>query len=144
MSIAMYYFTQDKKVTPDHWAGLLDTIAYSLSVVPLSLAYTSSIALAYTRNPDQTVLRYFAPVGRMALTNYLLQTVISTFLYYELGLGLGCKFGYSTVLLISAGVLLFQMIFSHFWFRIANYGPAEWLWRIATYGKIIPLFKTAS
>lgn len=141
MNLALYLTRMDSYSIPGHWLGLLETTSYALGIVPLSLAYTATIVLMSLRDPAGSRLRYLTPVGRMALTNYLLQTVISILIYYNLGLGLGTKIGYTYVLLISAIVLATQMLISHLWFRVANYGPAEWVWRMATYGKKIPLFR---
>jgi uncharacterized protein len=140
-SVGMLYFDLDGKRIPSDWIGLADTICYALGVVPLCLAYTASILLSWNKNRENSWLNLLSPVGRMALTNYLAQTVISMTIYYNLGMGMGAKFGYTYVLMISFGILFFQVLYSHLWFRIANYGPMEWIWRQLTYGKKIPLFK---
>lgn len=74
-------------------------------------------------------------MGRMALTNYLMQTVLGIFIYYGVGLGLGGDIGPSIFMPIGLGVYLFQVIYSNAWFRYFYYGPMEWIWRQLTYGK---------
>ncbi|RZM07347.1 MAG: DUF418 domain-containing protein, partial [Pedobacter sp.] len=73
--------------------GLLNTVAYAFSVLPLSLAYTSTISLWYLKNKDSKFLGIFAAPGRMALTNYLLQSIIGISIFYGIGLGYGAKTG---------------------------------------------------
>jgi uncharacterized protein len=75
----------------------------------------------------------------MALTNYLLQSVFGVIIFYGICLGLGGDTGASKVLLISLGVYGLQMIMSYVWLRYFRFGPAEYVWRILTYGHRIPL-----
>jgi uncharacterized protein len=131
----------DRKSIPFDKLGLLDTFFYAISVVPLSLAYTSSICLLWIKTNGQSWLRKLAPVGRMALTNYIMQTILSIFIYYNLGLGLGTKFGPVLSFPIAIGIYLLQVIYSNIWFRHFQYGPLEWIWRQLTYGKRLPLKK---
>lgn len=121
--------------------ALLNTVSYALSVVPLSLAYTSTICLWYLKNSNSRFLNLFAAPGRMALTNYLLQSVIGIGIFYGIGLGLGAKTGLAYVLLIAIAVYIVQIIYSHFWLKYFNYGPCEWIWRMLTYGKVLKLKK---
>lgn len=121
--------------------GLLNTTAYAFSVVPLSLAYTSTICLWYLKNKDNSILRLFTAPGRMALTNYLLQSIIGISIFYGIGFGLGAKTGLAYVMLIAIGVYSLQVIYSHLWLSYFNYGPLEWIWRMLTYGKRLRLRK---
>ena len=75
-------------------------------------------------------------MGRMALTNYLMQSVLSCFVFMSYGWGQTAKMGPIWFTLISIGVLIFQMVFSDLWLKKFQYGPMEWLWRSMTYGKI--------
>lgn len=120
---------------------LLHSVFYAFSVVPLSLAYTATICLWYLKPAGQRRLQIFAAPGRMALTNYILQTVIAIFIFYGVGMGLGAKTGAFYVFLISIGVYIFEMIFSHVWLKYFQYGPLEWIWRQLTYGKRLRLRK---
>lgn len=81
----------------------------------------------------------FQKVGRMAFTNYLLQTLICTSIFYGHGLGL---FGEVSRLEQLIYVLLIWMViiaFSRTWLKYFQYGPFEWLWRVLTYGKIFKI-----
>ncbi len=119
--------------------GLLHPLFYALSVVPLSLAYTSTICLWFLKPKGRERLQIFAAPGRMALTNYIMQTVIAVFIFYGIGLGLGAKTGVFYVFLISIGVYVLQVIYSNIWLKYFQYGPVEWIWRQVTYGKRLKL-----
>ncbi len=75
----------------------------------------------------------------MALTNYLLQTLICTTLFYSYGLGLYGKVGPAAAALLAIAIYLFQVALSLLWVRRFRFGPAEWLWRSATYGRLQPM-----
>ena len=107
------------------WPSLIGT-------VPLALAYAAAFALAWPWT--RTVLRHLVPVGRMALTNYLTQSVIGLIFFYGIGFGLAGSFRplefYGIALLIFAT----QILFSRWWLDRHEQGPAEAVWRFATYG----------
>jgi uncharacterized protein len=137
-SLAMAYFEIDEKGIPNPY-GLFDTVSYALGVVPLSLAYAASLSLWWLKKKGQTRWKVLAPMGRMALTNYLLQTMIAIFIYYGVGLGLGGNIGPSVFFPLGLAVYALQVLFSHLWLRYFNYGLFEWIWRQLTYGKRLPL-----
>ncbi len=78
-------------------------------------------------------------IGQMALTSYLMQTIICTIIFYGHGFGLFGKVDRWEQLLIVCGILLFQMITSPIWLRYFKYGPFEWLWRSLTYWQFQPM-----
>ncbi|MEN6534981.1 MAG: DUF418 domain-containing protein [Bryobacteraceae bacterium] len=108
----------------------------SIGVPPLSLFYAASIALLYQDATWERRLRPFAAVGRTALTNYLLQTVICTTLYNAWGFGLYGKVGPLLGLAPTAGIYAVQLAASAWWVRRFTFGPLEWLWRAVTYGRV--------
>ncbi len=140
-SFVMYLFEGDEKFIPSSSLGMYDTVFYALSVVPLSLAYTASICLFWIKRKSISRLSVFAPVGRMALTNYLVQTVVASFLFYGAGLGLGQKFGLVVLFPIVIGIYAMQVLYSSIWLKHFQFGPLEWIWRQLTYGKRMPLRK---
>lgn len=111
------------------------TAIYTVSVYPLGLAYMCGMCLMYLRHNDLAVWRRLAYPGRMALTNYIGQSVIGALLFYGIGLGLGASFGLVQTELVVAGVYLFQTAFSRVWLRFFRFGPLEWIWRMLTYGR---------
>lgn len=141
-SIVFAWLSLDDKHLPDPM-GLADTLFYALSVVPLSLAYTTTICLWYLKLKPvwKQNLKWFAAPGRMALTNYLMQTVFAIAIFYGIGFGLGAKTGLVYVVIIASLVFCFQIWFSSFWLNHFRYGPIEWLWRCLTYGKFLAIRK---
>lgn len=139
-SVGLVYFSEDGIRLPQA-EGLWDTLFYSVSVIPLSLAYASSICIMWINLKWKKILMPLAPVGRMALTNYIVQTLFGITIYYGMGLGLATKFGSSIFFPISICVFILQVIYSNLWFQYFKYGPLEWVWRQLTYGKVLSLKK---
>jgi len=120
--------------------GLKQTIAYAIGVAPLSLAYAAAFSLLYTHTASQKVLNLLAPQGRMALTNYLMQTLIGIFTFSQVGFGFH-SLGPAAWTLFALAVFTVQVILSTIWLNYFQYGPMEWIWRQLTYGKRLPLKK---
>ncbi|MDR1886482.1 MAG: DUF418 domain-containing protein [Prevotellaceae bacterium] len=112
---------------------------YAISVVPVSLAYISSVCLWHLKNKNPKIFDILAAPGRMALTNYIAQSVFGMIIFYGTGFGLGAAMGLVHVELIAAGVFLFQILYSYVWLRYLQFGPLEWIWRMLTYGKLLKL-----
>ena len=87
----------------------------------------------------QTRAMWLAPAGRLALTNYLSQTVFGLAVFYGIGLGLMGHVGAVWWPLIVACVIAIQVAFSRWWLERFAFGPLEWLWRQATYGRRLPM-----
>lgn len=121
--------------------GIIQPLVYAFGVPALCLFYTSAIALWFTNPHGQKRLMIFAPVGQLALTNYLMQSLICVFIFMSYGLGLAATIGPAKLTLIALAIYTFQVIFSHIWIRYFRFGPMEWLWRSLTYGKIQPFRK---
>ncbi len=121
--------------------GLGHTILYAFSVVPLCLAYTSVICLHWIKKKGKCKLKLLAPLGRMAMTNYLMQTILGITIYYGVGLGFGGNIGPVLFVPIGLGVYVLQIAYSNWWFKYFNYGPFEWVWRQLSYWKRLPLKK---
>ena len=117
---------------------VLTAAAYALGVVPLGLAYAAGTALLWLRPWGRRVLGVFAPVGRTALSNYLLQTAIGIGVFYGVGLGLGGTMGPTLWTGFAIAVFALQVVASALWLRSFRYGPMEWLWRRLTYGRPLP------
>ena len=105
----------------------------------LCLGYASALTLAYLENPHRKIFIHFSNVGRMALTNYLSQSLVLTFLAYGWGLGLALKLNGYEVLGVGVILYLSQIVFSGIWLRRFRYGPLEWIWRCITYWKLISI-----
>ena len=84
-------------------------------------------------------LGYLAPVGRMALTNYLTHSVLYLVLLSGIGLGLYGEVGPALCVVLSIAIFTAQMAFSRWWLARYRFGPAEWVWRTLTYGQGQPM-----
>ena len=84
-------------------------------------------------------LTFLAYPGRMALTNYISQSLIGILLFYGIGFGMGTSFGLVYVELIAIAVFLLQIILSSLWLHYFHFGLLEWLWRMLTYGQYFKL-----
>jgi uncharacterized protein len=80
-------------------------------------------------------LQPLAAAGRMALSNYITQSIICTLIFYSYGLGLFGQVGAFVGLVISVTIWLVQLGVSVVWLKRFRYGPLEWAWRSLTYGK---------
>ena len=116
------------------------SVLYLVSVYPLGMAYMSGLCLLYMKSREARLWRWLAAPGRMALTNYVGQSVVGMFLFYGIGLGLGASVGLAATELIALGVFAFQMLLSKIWLRYCQFGPLEWVWRMLNYGRAFSLF----
>jgi uncharacterized protein len=105
----------------------------------MCLGYAAWIVRGLQSPHWQRLLRWLAPAGRMALSNYLLQSLVCTWVFY--GYGLGYFEQLPRAWQVPFAVLLFaaQVSLSHAWLRRYRFGPMEWLWRSATYLKPQPM-----
>ena len=101
------------------------------------------VMLVVKAGAAQRLTRRLAAVGRMALTNYLAQTVICTFIFFGWGLGYFAQIERKWLPLFVVGVWVLQLMWSPWWLARYRFGPAEWLWRSLTYGRRQPLSRSA-
>jgi uncharacterized protein len=97
------------------------------------LVLVSGFVLLFQAGLPAKLLRIFAPLGRMSLTSYVVQSVVGSFIYYGYGLGLYKVTGASYCLLIGVGLALLQGWFSMWWLGRHRQGPLEALWHRATW-----------
>lgn len=111
----------------------------------LSLAYASGLALAYLTARGRPVVRALAPMGRMALTWYLAQTVIGVWIFYGFARGpaLMGEVGPAPLVALCLVEFAVQAVLARFWLLRFRFGPAEWLWRSLTYGRRQPFRRAA-
>lgn len=124
---------------PPSLAGLAGVILYAFGVPALALGITALIVTLWQDGAAQRILAVLAPVGRMALTNYIMQTVICVILFYGYGFGLFGTFGAVKATLTALGIFVFQILLSTIWLKYFAYGPLEWIWRQLTYRKRLNL-----
>ena len=98
----------------------------------MALGYMGVMVLLLQSRAWARFLGWLAPAGRMALTNYLSQTVVCSLVFYGYGFGQwGMPRAWQVVFV--AAVFAAQVLLSHWWLRRFRYGPMEWLWRAVTY-----------
>jgi uncharacterized protein len=126
----------------NHWpylmpsvGGLLGVIMQGIGVPMLALGYAATVGLLVV--DGQRVVGMFAPVGRMALTNYLMHSIICVVLSYGFGFALWWRVGASRALWIAVAILAVQIPLSAWWLSRYRFGPVEWVWRRLTYGRPI-------
>lgn len=103
------------------------------------LGYMAAIVLALQHPAWARRLAWFAPAGRMALTNYLMQSVICTLVFYGYGLGAFERLPRTWQPLFAIALFAAQVAGSRWWLARYRFGPMEWLWRWATYGVPPPM-----
>ena len=113
-----------------------------LGTILLALGYGAAILGIASFEHGKRLLGWAAPLGRMAFTNYVAQSLIFGWIFYGYGLGLFGRLGITQALAIGIAVYAGQVLFSAWWLRHYRYGPIEWLWRTLMYGVRQPMVAT--
>jgi uncharacterized protein len=132
-NVLFAWFSHSELDLPPSFDGLIGVMMYDIGVPALAVGITAAIIVLWLIGISRQTLRIFAPVGRMALTNYLMQTAISLFIFYGWGLGYYGKVGAFTATILALAIFSAQIILSSIWLRYFAYGPIEWIWRQLTY-----------
>lgn len=120
------------------WEG--GALILTILTGPLLVGLYCVLALKAYRGAAGGVMRFLlAPAGRMALSNYLLQSLACVFLFYGVGLGLIGRVSSSATYAIALMLYLSQCLLSRLWLKRFQYGPAEWLLRSFTHWRWAPL-----
>jgi uncharacterized protein len=126
------------KIVPD----MVDvaSIKQSLSVMlnmwknlAMMFVYVSGVVLLYYRTSARNILIKIAPYGKMSLTNYLTQSIVGGFVFYNWGLGMYRYSGHASSLLLGVLCVVLQYIFCRWWLSRHSHGPFEALWRKLTW-----------
>jgi uncharacterized protein len=122
-------------VTPTPWR-IIARACYTLCRVLIMVFYVATLVRCVHNETWRRRLQPMATAGRMPLTNYLMQTLIATTLFYGWGFGLWGKVGHALDLVLAIGIFfLVQVPLSKWWLARHELGPMEWLWRRLTYGR---------
>ena len=113
--------------------GFQAVLAYTFAVIPLGLAYAAGFVLLW--RVASGVLGVLAAPGRMALSNYLGQTLVALTVFYGIGFGQAGEWSIQALVGFACIVYALQVAVSHLWLRHFRYGPMEWVWRALTYGE---------
>jgi uncharacterized protein len=118
---------------PPSPGGLLGVAMQGVGVPMLALGYAATVGLLVVNG--RQFITVFAPVGRTALTNYLMHSIICVTLSYGFGLGLWWRIGAAKAMAIAAAIIALQIPLSAWWLSRFRFGPVEWIWRRLTYGR---------
>ena len=118
--------------------SLLYPVFFDLGRLPLVAGYASLIILVFRVELARLAGNWMAAVGRMALSNYLLQSIVGALVFYGFGLAQFNQFSRTDLAGFILVVWIFQIVFSIAWMRWFYLGPAEWLWRSLTYWQAQP------
>ncbi|MCB1683369.1 MAG: DUF418 domain-containing protein [Pseudomonadales bacterium] len=114
---------------------------YHLGRLGMSLGYVGLLLLLWRQARLAQFRRLLAATGRMALSNYLLQSLICLFLFTGAGLALVGELSRAELYPIVFGIWVFQLAFSRWWLGRFRFGLLEWVWRALTYGRLPPLVR---
>ena len=116
------------------WQGFAQPVG-----VPLAFGYAAMVIALSKWAPARPICTPLAAVGRMALTNYFLHTLLCTTFFYGYGMGYFASIEFPQLWLVIGSVWTINIIFSVLWLRSFTMGPFEWLWRCLTYRKFIAM-----
>ena len=111
---------------------------YQLGRIGVTMGHIGLFMLFIKSGMIAFLQRALAAVGRMALTNYLMHSIITSIIFYGFGFGLFGILERYELYYIVFGIWIFQLITSPIWLKYFQFGPFEWLWRSLTYGKKQP------
>ncbi len=112
---------------------------YQLERVLRSLGIFGVIMLLYKSGFFKWLFALMRPVGQMAFTNYLMQSLLCGIFFYSVGFAMYGRLQRYEIYYVVAAIWLIQIIYSHIWLRYFRFGPFEWAWRSLTYWKRQPL-----
>jgi uncharacterized protein len=134
--IATWAFDRWEYLPPS--AGALLAVAmHGIGIPMLALGYAATVGLLVADGRGFAMA--FAPMGRMALTNYLMHSVICVVLSYGFGFAMWWRTGASTAMVIAAAIVVVQIPLSAWWLSHYRFGPVEWIWRRLTYSHPVKL-----
>jgi len=128
-------------IPQDHFSVwlLLGNVVWLPASHVQAAGYAAGVALLYLDPGWRRVLMPFAAVGRMALTDYLMQSVLCTVFFYNTGTGWFGSVGPALAWVPTLVLFSAQVVFSNMWLRRYRYGPMEYVWRAMTYGRLPPM-----
>jgi uncharacterized protein len=114
---------------------------YELTRVARTIGFIGLLLMLYKSGMFNWLFNLFQPVGQMAFTNYLVQSLLVGFYFNGYGLGMFGKLDRHEIYYVVGAVWVIQIIYSNIWLRYFRFGPCEWLWRSLTYWTIQPFKK---
>ena len=121
------------------WVSGASVVTNDLGRVAMALGFAALIMIVCQRGWLARVRPGLAAAGRMALSNYILQSLIGLVLFHDFGFGLWNELARHQLYFIVFAQWAVMIAFSLWWLRRFRFGPLEWLWRSLTYGRLQPL-----
>ena len=118
-------------------------LTYDIGRIAMATGHLSLILFFCLAGWGKWVKLRLMAVGRMALTNYLAQSILSAFIFMSFGLGLYGQLNGYYLFVVVAAIWLIEIIWSSIWLRHFRFGPFEWLWRSLSYGKRQPMRRSS-
>lgn len=150
LPLVCYSFYHDYRSNPNLEAGLLRmktvpiewvNLIYPFQRILLVMAHVAAIILLYKSGYARPLFRRLEAVGQMAFTNYILQSVICTLVFFGYGLNYYAELEFYQIYFVVLAIWVLQLIVSPLWLRFFYYGPLEWVWRSLTYWHLQPFLR---
>jgi uncharacterized protein len=150
LPLAIYGFYHSYRYSPN-----LETILHRMELVSIEwvrliypfqriflvMAHVATIILVYTSKYAQPLFRRLEAVGQIALSNYIMQSVICTLFFFGYGLNRFAELEYYQIYFVVLAVWIVQLLVSPLWLRFFLFGPLEWVWRSLTYWRTQPFIR---
>jgi uncharacterized protein len=130
---------QRMELVPIEWVRLI----YPFQRILLVMAHVATIVMLYRSAYAQRLFRCLEAVGQMALTNYIMQSVICTLFFFGYGLNYFAELEFYQLYFVVLAIWIMQLSISPAWLRFFRFGPLEWVWRCLTYWRIQPFLRRA-
>ena len=127
------------QVLGQHRESARNLIHYDFRRMAVGLGHLGLILLFCRSYANSWLATRIAAVGRMALSNYLGQSILCGLLFYTVGFGLYGRFTGYYLYLVVAGIWVIQIAFSNWWLQRYSFGPFEWAWKSLTYKQRQPM-----
>lgn len=114
-----------------------------LGSILVALGHIAAVMLLVKNGTCRTLMSRFTAVGRMALSNYLLHSLVLTTVFYGYGFGAYGSVPRAAQMLFVAALIGLQLLYSPTWLRHFRFGPAEWVWRSLSYWRLQPMRRAA-
>jgi uncharacterized protein len=127
------------QLDPEGLFAIVQLFSLPLAQVFLAMGYAAALLLALRSVRARQALRPIAALGRMAFTNYVVQSLVFGFIFFGYGLGLFGRLGTVQAAALGTALYALQVLYSRWWLARFRFGPLEWAWRSLTYGRAQPL-----
>lgn len=124
------------------WTVMFALTAFDIHNIAMTALIVCGFLLLFHRR-ENSKLQVFSGYGKVALSNYIFQSVVGTFIFYNWGLEYIGEMRNLYALALGIVIIVGQIVLSNLWMKRFKYGPFEWLWRCGTYLKKIPFRKKA-